>query len=262
MTQGGSPANSHAKSALRALDILELLARHVTPVPTGTVSRECDIPRSSTHHLLNALHSRGFVTYYESEHAWGIGPKLLELGQGYHRGEPLQRLAGPVLDHLVHRARQTAHLAILVGDEVLYLAKRQPQGPAPVLVTEVGVRLPAHLTASGRAILAALPAAQVRALYPDRTAFVDRHGTGPQTLSALRTLLSETRQRGYALEEGEVTPGFASAAVAVLDANDQPLAGLAVTWALDRPSPDVDHVIARVRTTADTLMRRLRGQRR
>ena len=89
----------------------------------------------------------------------------------------------------------------------------------PPLVTDVGVRLPAHLTASGRAILAALPAAQVRALYPDRTAFVDRHGAGPPSLSALRTLLAETRQRGYAAEDGEVTPGLRSVAAAVLDHN-------------------------------------------
>ena len=63
------------------------------------------------------------------------------------------------------------------------------------LVTEVGVRLPAHLTASGRAILAHLPAAQVRALYPDREAFVERNGTGPSSLSGLRAILAETRQR-------------------------------------------------------------------
>ena len=59
------------------------------------------------------------------------------------------------------------------------------------------------------------PAAQVRALYPDRAAFVDRHGQGPTSLSALRSILSEARQRGHATEDGEVTPGFASVAVAI-----------------------------------------------
>ena len=52
----------------------------------------------------------------------------------------------------------------------------------PSLVTDVGVRLPATLTASGLALLAALPAPQVRALYPDASAFVQRHGTGPTSL--------------------------------------------------------------------------------
>ena len=75
--------------------------------------------------------------------------------------------------------------------------------------------------------MAALPENQVRALYPDRSAFVDRHGRGPQSLRALRTVLSETRRRGYATEDGEITPGFASVAVAVLDHNGTPLGGIA-----------------------------------
>jgi DNA-binding IclR family transcriptional regulator len=100
----------------------------------------------------------------------------------------------------------------------------------------------------------------VRALYPDRSAFVDRHGVGPASPSALRTLLSETRQRGYAVEEGEVTPGFASVAAAVLDHNQHPVAGVAVTY----PTRDtVDRVatIAATLRTAATLSARLGGGR-
>jgi DNA-binding IclR family transcriptional regulator len=123
------------------------------------------------------------------------------------------------------------------------------------LVTDVGVRLPAHLTASGRAILSALPSTQVRALYPDPTAFVDRHGTGPRTLSALRSLLSDTRRRGFATEEGEVTPGYASVAAPVLDHNAHPVAGLAVTYA-DGDSHDLSDA---VRRAAATLTARLGG---
>ena len=71
----------------------------------------------------------------------------------------------------------------------------------------------------------------MRALYPDARSFVDRNGTGPRTLSALRSVLTETRSRGHATEEGEVTPGFASVAAPVLDHNAHPVAGLAVTYA-------------------------------
>ena len=59
----------------------------------------------------------------------------------------------------------SAHLAVLHGHDLLYVVEERAPG-RPSLVTDVGVRLPAHLTASGRAILAALPAAQVRALFP------------------------------------------------------------------------------------------------
>jgi DNA-binding IclR family transcriptional regulator len=128
----------------------------------------------------------------------------------------------------------------------------------PPLVTDVGVRLPAHLTASGRAILAALPASQVRALYPDRAAFVDRHGKGPASLSALRTVLSATRQRGHATEDGEVTPGLCSVAAAVLDHNGHPVAGVAVTFPGDTGADD-PRAAAAVTATAERLTRRVSG---
>jgi DNA-binding IclR family transcriptional regulator len=149
---------------------------------------------------------------------------------------------------------------VLHGRDVLYVLEERAPGRPP-LVTDVGVRLPAHLTASGRAILAHLPAAQVRALYPDRSAFVDRHGLGPSSLSALRSLLAETRQRGYAVEQGEVTPGFASVAAAVLDHNGHPVAGVAVTYPA-APEGDPDGLAERVeatRRTAAILTRRLGG---
>jgi DNA-binding IclR family transcriptional regulator len=122
-------------------------------------------------------------------------------------------------------------------------------------VSDVGVRLPAHLTASGRAILAALPAPQVSALYPSADALVDRHGVGPRTPSALRRLLVETRRRGYAVEDGEVTPGLASVAAVVRDHNGHPVAGLAVTYADGDPQRLTGPVIA----AAAALTERLGG---
>jgi DNA-binding IclR family transcriptional regulator len=105
---------------------------------------------------------------------------------------------------------------------------------------------------------ASLPAAQVRALYPDREAFVQRHGSGPSSLSALRAILAETRQRGLATEDGEVTPGFASVASAVLDHNDLPLAGVAVTFPAET-YVDTRRIADAVRSTANALTRRVRG---
>ncbi|MCW2756841.1 MAG: IclR family transcriptional regulator, partial [Nocardioidaceae bacterium] len=80
----------------------------------------------------------------------------------------------------------------------------------------------------------------------------------PTSLSALRTLLSETRQRGYAVEQGEVTPGFASVAAAVLDHNQHPVAGVAVTYPVD-VGVDVDRAVRATQQCADTVTRRLGG---
>jgi len=247
---------SQVPAASRALRVLRFLASQPDPVPLDRITRACDLPRSTAYHLLNAMIAEGFVVHLPEERRYGLGVAAFEVGSGYSRQEPLQRIARRPLAELVDRTRQNAHLAVLHGRDVLYVVEERAPGRSS-LVTDVGVRLPAHLTASGRAILAALPANQVRALYPDRSAFVNRHGKGPTALSALRILLSETRQRGYATEDGEVTPGFASVAAAVLDHNAHPVAGIAVTYADDA---DVDGIVAAVLRTAGAVTRRLSGQ--
>ena len=186
---------SQVPAATRTLRVLRFLATQADPVPLDRIVRACDLPRSTAYHLLNTMIDEGFVVHLPDEHRYGLGVAAFEVGSGFTRQEPLARLARRPLAELVDRTGHGAHLAVLHGRDVLYVIEERAPGRPP-LVTDVGVRLPAHLTASGRTILAALPASQVRALYPDRAAFVDRHGKGPSSLSALRTVLSETRQRG------------------------------------------------------------------
>jgi DNA-binding IclR family transcriptional regulator len=236
--------------------VLRFLATQPAPVPLDRIMRACGLPRSTAYHLVNAMIDEGFVVHLADEHTYGLGVAAFEVGGGYTRQAPLQRIARRPLARLVDAAGHSAHLAVLHGRDVLYVLEERAPGRPP-LVTDVGVRLPAHLTASGRAILAGLPAAQVRALYPDATAFVLRHDRGPTSLSKLRTLLSETRQRGFATEDGEVTPGLASVAVAVLDHNEHPVAGVALTYPGGEADPAAlaRHALA----TARTLTRRLSG---
>jgi DNA-binding IclR family transcriptional regulator len=241
------------------LRVLRFLATQPDPVTLDRLAAAVGLPRSTAYHLVTAMIEEGFVVHLPEEHRYGLGVAAFEVGSGYARQAPLQRIARRPLAALVDAVGQSAHLAVLHGRDVLYVLEERAPG-LPPLVTDVGVRLPAHLTASGRAILAALPSAQVRALYPDRDAFVDRHGTGPSSLNALRSVLTETRQRGYADERGEVTPGFASVAAAVLDHNQHPVAGVAVTYDAEA-FHDVGAAVAATRRTADALSTRLGGRR-
>jgi DNA-binding IclR family transcriptional regulator len=245
-------------AATRALKVLRFLAGQPDPVSLDRLAKAVGLPRSTAYHLVNAMIDEGFVVHLPEEHRYGLGVAAFEVGSGYSRQEPLQRIARRHLASLVDTVGQSAHLAVLHGRDVLYVLEERAPGRPP-LVTDVGVRLPAHLTASGRAILAALPQNQVRALYPDRSAFVDRHGVGPASLSALRTLLIETRQRGYAMEHGEVTPGFASVAAAVLDHNGHPTAGIAVTYPSE-DSVDLEQTIEATQRTAALVTRRIAGR--
>jgi DNA-binding IclR family transcriptional regulator len=246
-------------AARRALALLQALARRPAPVAAAALARELGLPRSTTYHLLAELEAAGFVVHVPEERTWGLGVAAFDLGAAYERQAPLARLAAPVLARLVDEVGHTAHLAVLHGREVLYLVEMRAPGRPP-LVTDVGVRLPAHLTASGRALLADLPAAHVRALFPDAAAFSSREpGAGPASPTALRRLLAEARRRGYAVEDGEVTSGFASVATAVHDHAGHPVAGVAVTYP-SRPAPAAETLASAVRRAASTLERRLHGR--
>lgn len=244
-----------APAAGHALSILTLLARHATPVAAATIARELGLPRSSTYHLLTVLVEQGYAVHLAEDRRFGLGVAAYELGSAYTRQAPLQRIARPRLTRLADSTGHNAHLAVLHGPDVLYVIEERVAG-RPSLVSDVGVRLPATLTASGLAILAALPAAQVRALYPSRGAFVQRHGVGPTALTELHRELSATRARGYAVEDGLITPGLTSVASAVLDHSGHPVAGVAVTY-LSTAQAETDALVARVRHTAEELSVRL-----
>lgn len=224
-------------AADQTLRILRHLARRPAPIAASALARDLAIPRSTIYHLLATLEDHGFVVHLAQEQRWGLGTSAFELAGGYARQEPLARLGRPLLASLADRLGESAHLAVMSGRDVLYIVEERAVR-RPALVTDVGVRLPAHLTATGRAMLATLPRSQVRALYPDRAAFTERTGRGPSRPSELRDLLREVRAAGVATEDGEVTPGFQSVAAVVRDHTGWPAAAIAVTWQEDRATTD------------------------
>lgn len=242
-------------AAENTLRILSYLAGRPAPVAASAIARELELPRSTVYHLLTTLAAHGFVLHLREERRWGLGTSAFELAGGYTRQQPLARRGRPLVAALSDRLGESAHLAVMSGGDVLYIVEeRAPRRPA--LVTDVGVRLPAHLTASGRAMLAALPREQVRALYPDVSAFPDRTGLGPRTPRELRELLRDVRTRGYATENSEIADGLRSVGAAVLDAAGWPVAAVAVTWG--RADLDEELLAAAVQECAAMLEARLK----
>jgi DNA-binding IclR family transcriptional regulator len=231
-------------------------------MPAASVARELGLPRSSTYHLLAVLESEGFVVHLPEARAYGLGVSVFELGSAYLRHDPLERLARPLLVRLVDRVGATGHLGVLHGAETLYLLKETPRG-AIALVTDVGVRLPAHLTAVGRAMLGHLPRPQVRALYPSSASFVDRTGLGPATPGELRRLLADEVARGWAEEDGHVMGGIASVAAPVHDHTGRPIAAVGVTFeSAARPdSASRTALASEVMAAAEAVTRRLSRSR-
>lgn len=257
-------ASTDVPALRNGLAVLRVLARHAGPVSATVVARETGLPRSSTYHLLGELIRSGYVTHLPEERRYGLGIAAFELGSAYLRHDPLERLAGPILRALVDAQQHTAHLGILHGNESLYLIKERPRKPETI-VTEVGVRLPAHLTASGRAMLGHLPRPQVRALFPRPAEFVRRTDRGPKHLGELRDLLARERRMGWAVEDGFVTADFASVAYPVLDHGGHPIAAISMTFRhrCEGPVPCGEcwpPLAAAVRSAANELTARVGGQ--
>ncbi|MEX1176976.1 MAG: IclR family transcriptional regulator [Nitriliruptor sp.] len=252
-------SSSSIPAATRTVALLRELARSPRPVPATALARALELPRSTVYHLLAVLEREGMVVHLPEERRWGLGVGAFEIGSAYLRHDGLSRLAGPLLRDLAAATGATVHLGVLDGRDTLYLLKEQATRSA-VLVTEVGVRLPAHLTASGRALLADASRAQLTALYPDRGALADRTGRGPRTRAALRRTLAEEVARGWAHEDGEVTPGVWSVAAAARDHTGRAVASVGASQRTsDAGTAAVSDLVAAVVATADRLTGRLGG---
>ncbi|MGH3279757.1 MAG: IclR family transcriptional regulator [Trebonia sp.] len=248
---GASPA------ADRLLEVLQFLAAQRGPVPAAVVSRELALPRSTVYQLLRSLRRRGFAAHFPEARRYGLGLSAFELSSAYLRQAPLGRLGAPLLAALADQVGQSAHLAVLHGRDVIYLVEeRAPH--RPTLVTDVGVRLPAHLTATGRSMLAELSAPQLRALYAAPAAFETRTGVGPRRYRELREVLAQVRAAGYGFEDGEVTEGIASVAVSFTDRSGWPRAAIGVSLpAVSLESAAAATLADRLRPYAEELARRL-----
>lgn len=238
---------------------LRYLSSKVSPVPASAISRKLGIPRSSTYQLLQVLIDEGLVVHIADARGYKLAVGVFEIGSAYLRHQPLEHLARPILLSLVSTLGLTVHLGILHGHEALYLLKEQPPRPQN-LVTDVGVRLPAQLTATGRAMLALLPANQVRAIFSSQDRFVDRTGRGPHTLRELAAVLALDRTRGFSIEDGAITHGITSIAAAAVDHNAMPVASFSASFPTSTvPAADWGEIGHKLQAAASQLSKRLGG---
>ena len=209
----GSPASTGAvKSADRTIELLELLAGYSEPLTLSEIHRELAYPKSSLFVLLRTLVARGWVETDRRGTGYSIGVRALLVGTSYLDRDPVIRAATRVLEELRTEVNETVHLARLDGADVVYLASRESAHHLR-LTSRVGRRVPAYATALGKALLAGRTDAEVDALLPAKL-----EPLTPQTVTDRDALFAElalVRERGYATERGQNTPGLGCFAVAL-----------------------------------------------
>lgn len=204
-TTAGRTAHDQLPSAAKALMLLDAFVGGPPSLGVTEIARSAGITKSTAFRLLAVLADYGFVTRHGSRYS--LGDRLFELGANTAWGRPrsIRDVATPYLSDLYATYRSTVHLGVLDGTQVLYLEKlygpNQLQSPS-----HVGSKLPASLTAIGKALLAHAPDTVVQdavaAGLPRRTAYSI---TDPARLT---NELAAVRRDGYAVDREESTLGL------------------------------------------------------
>jgi IclR family transcriptional regulator, acetate operon repressor len=235
---------SGLESVDNALRLLLLLAERES-VRVSEVAAELDIAPSTAHRLLSTLRQREFVEQ-EADRRYLKGAAFARLGLPVPPPpRPIEELAVPHLERLRDELGETAHLSVLEGTEIRFLASVESSQVLRV-GSRAGARLPAHLTSAGKALLAALPHQELAKRFPpEGVASLGLTGT---EVEALARDLQGVRRRGYGVNRGEGERGVAAVGVSLVGADGTPVGALSISV------PTVRLNAARVREMASRLM--------
>lgn len=215
MSNGDDDGNafvaSSAPAVTRAAAILDAVAAAGAPVALSDLARQLRLPKSSTANICLALEQAGLLG--RSDGGFALGRKTVELGGAYLAGVDEVRRFYELCSTSPYLSQETARVAVMDGLDVLYLARYDGRQPLR-LTAGIGDRFPASCTATGKALLARLP----DDVLDDRLSGVHALPTLTErslaTPAALRAELLRTRDRGWAIDDEETTPGVTCMAVA------------------------------------------------
>ncbi|SCK42420.1 IclR family transcriptional regulator [Streptomyces sp. WMMB 322] len=211
-TSASTGQSGGVQSLERAFDLLERMADAGGEVGLSELSGTSGLPLPTIHRLMRTLVACGYVRQ-QPNRRYALGPRLIRLGESSSR--LLGTWARPHLARLVEETGETANMALLDGDEVVYVAQ-VPSRHSMRMFTEVGRRVLPHSTGVGKALLAGSSPDEVRAVLA-RTgmpAATERTITTPEGFLAA---LEHVREVGYATDDNEQELGVRCIAVSVPD---------------------------------------------
>ncbi len=216
------------QSLERGFNILQHMAdpRLSRGATVTDLARDVGLHKSTAYRILDTLRQQGFVRQDADSGRYSLGYSVLNIAAQFLNNAEIRGVASSELRELASASGHSVHLAVWDRGEVVYLDKVD-KGEWTRTVTNVGMRSPAHCTASGRAILAHLPEEAIG----DAAARVLSAPTLDDIRSEvdLRATLQETRMRGYALIDHEATEGAREVAAPVFDYRGRVAAAIGIS---------------------------------
>jgi IclR family acetate operon transcriptional repressor len=190
--------------------LLETIADNDGIMSLSRLAAESNLPLPTIHRLIRTLVDLGYMRQ-EPSREYSLGPRLIRLGES--SSKMLTVWARPHLKNLVNRFEESANLAMLDGDQIVYVAQVQSQ-QSMRMFTEVGRRVLPHSTAVGKAIMVNLPRERVRGILA-RTGMPKYTEQTLTTPEDFEKALDWTAQHGYGIDDAEQEAGVRCVAVAV-----------------------------------------------
>ena len=203
-------------SLARGLAVVRAFSQQRRTLTIAQLSHLTDIPRAAVRRCLYTLGKLGYVGTDDGK-TYALRPRILALVHAYLSSTPLATAVQPLLDEISDELHESSSMAVLEGDEILYIARSSTRTRLMSIDLGLGSRLPAYCTSMGRVLLAELAPPQLDR-YLGR---VKLARLTPRTVSStpeLKRLLAQVRRDGYALVDQELELGLRSIAVPVRDA--------------------------------------------
>lgn len=230
----GKASSGHSQSLVRGLSLLERLAANPDGLTLSEVAEQAELAPSTTHRLLQALHSQGFISHNAEIGVWKIDVKTFRIGNSFLEARDFVATSRPFLRKLTAATGETANLGIRDGSTAVFLA--QSESPQMMrMITRLGSRAPMHASGVGKALMAWLPDDELAQVLEERGLARITENTlhDPRML---RDHLAEIRQQGYACDREEHAIGMNCVAACIHNEHAIPLAAISVSGPVARIS--------------------------
>lgn len=214
----------------RALRLIEELVR-VRHIRVVDVADMLSISMSAAHRLLATLEARGFAAHALVGRSYVPGPQLVDIADRSMAIFDLRERACMALEMLSADLEETLHFAVLQGSGVRFVEAVEGRISPPAR-SRCGLLLPAHATAAGKVLLAALTDEQVRDMHPRGLFPLTTRGLG--TVDELLDELAEVRRQGHALNREESELGVTGVAVRARGPRARSVGAIVVTAPSER----------------------------